>query len=148
VLVLTIVHHAYGAAIFDTPWRNHVAHLAGWQIALLLALYAGYRFATAATVRRILLALLLVGLLLGPVAWIGLFEGGYNHVLKIVLYAAGTPQGVLDSLFPPPVYEPPTEFLFEASGVLQLVVALLCIRWVHGAWREERSATTSVTRIV
>jgi len=133
--------------LFATPWRNHVAHVAGWQIALLLALYAGYRFARGATARRVVLAVLLAALLLGPVAWIGLFEGGYNHVLKIVLYAVGTPQDVLARLFPPPTYEPPTDFLFEASGVLQLVIALLCLRWVRGiAWREERRATASVAR--
>lgn len=133
--------------LFATPWRNHVAHLAGWQIALLLVLFAGYRFTRAATVRRVVLAVLLAALLLGPVAWIGLFEGGYNHVLKIVLYAVGTPQDVLARLFPPPTYEPPTDFLFEASGVLQLVLALLCLGWVRGiAWREERHATPGVAR--
>lgn len=29
VLLLTTVHHVYGAYIYDTPWRNHVAHVAG-----------------------------------------------------------------------------------------------------------------------
>lgn len=146
VLVLTIAHHAYGAALYQTPWRNHVAHVAGWQIALLLALYAGYRFTGAGTARRVLLALLLVGLLLGPVAWIGLFEGGYNHVLKIVLYAVGASQGLLDRLFPPPVYEPPTDLWFEASGVLQLLVALLCVHWLRAAWRAERAGTATAPR--
>lgn len=30
ILMLTSVHHWYGAVRFDTPWRAHVVHLSVW----------------------------------------------------------------------------------------------------------------------
>ena len=40
-----------------------------------------------------------------PVGWIGLFEGGYYHVLKDMLNVAGVREVLLLKLFPPQLYE-------------------------------------------
>jgi hypothetical protein len=67
-----------------------------------------------------------------PVSWIGLFEGGYNHVLKDTLYIAGVRETLLRRLFPPSMYEMPGDVFFEATGLMQFPVALLCAYYM---WR-------------
>lgn len=59
------------------------------------------------------------------VLFFGVFEGAYNHLLKDALYFGGAPSHILDVLFPPPMYEPPTDVFFEVSGVRHVVPASL-----------------------
>ncbi len=66
------------------------------------------------------------------VLWLGLYEGGYNHSLKNVAYAVDLPASVFDTLFPTSLYEPPGDWFFELSGMLQLPLGLLAGR---AAWR-------------
>ena len=85
VIALTSIHHAYGAAIYGTPWRLHIVQV-GVPVAVLIAVgfYAGWRWPQS-QVGRATAALAIVAILVFPVAMIGLFEGGYNHVLKHLL---------------------------------------------------------------
>ncbi len=66
------------------------------------------------------------------VLWLGLYEGGYNHVLKNLAVMAHLPAAVVTAMFPPSVYEPPGDWFFELSGVLQLPLGLGAGR---AAWR-------------
>ena len=100
VLLLTIAHHFYGAWLYATPWRHHVAVVAVPVFLLLFALHAlhrrhaatrvgiaaGYTFATITA--------------LIPVGLIGLFEGGYSHLLKNVVYFGGVRGASFDRSFP------------------------------------------------
>src|SRR5215813_352913 len=52
-----------------------------------------------------------------PVIGIGLFEGGYNHVLKDLLYFSGASDTLMTRLFPPPTYEMPGDAFFEITGI-------------------------------
>lgn len=109
--VLTTSHHAYAGILFGTGWRLEGLSLG--VIAFAASIWAWRR-------GRRLLSLWVSTVFFGFV--IGIVEGGYNHVIKEALYALAFPQGVLDALFPPPVYEPPGDLLFEVTGALQLVV--------------------------
>lgn len=125
LLALTSAHHLYGAWRFDTPWRAHVAHIAAWLSVLLAVLVGTWWRASSRTIRRSA-ALVFVGVsVLVGVAWLGLFEGGYNHGLKALAGLAGMSPGMFDVLFPPSIYEPPGDWVFEVSGVCQLPVGLL-----------------------
>jgi len=79
-----------------------------------------------------------------PIALIGFFEGGYNHLLKDALYFAGTSHAVMRRLFPPPTYELPNDVFFEVTGVQQLVLAVVtgCQLYllVQKRWRERATA--------
>jgi hypothetical protein len=66
--------------------------------------------------------------LVGPIAWIGLFEGGYNHALKVILFQLDLPVSTLQRLYPPGIYEPPDDLSFEATGVAQLLLAVWALR--------------------
>ena len=79
--------------------------------------------------------------LLGPVCWIGLFEGGYNHALKIILFRAHLSQAILQRLYPPEIYEPPNDWLFEATGVIQLVAAFWALATVLRFQRGSRKSS-------
>jgi peroxiredoxin len=68
-------------------------------------------------------AVLAVLVLASPVLGIGVFEGVYNHLAKNVLFFAGLPHHTLLSLFPPPTYELPNDFVFEVSGIAQIIPA-------------------------
>lgn len=124
-MVMTLVHHLYGAVIYDEPFRLHVAIFAVPVILLLLSAYVGYKKVSNVGFKKIFLATFLVASMLFSVAAIGLYEGGYNHVIKNILYFAGISTETLDKIYPS-VYELPNDFVFELTGIAQFVMGLMC----------------------
>ena len=131
-LVLTLVHHAYGAVAFATPWRLHVAFVSIPVAAAIAVADIRYRREPRGTSGAIAVWTIVVLTLVVSVLFFGVFEGAYNHVLKDAFYGAGAPPRLLHQLFPPPTYEPPTDLFFEITGVLHVVPAALAAR---ALWR-------------
>jgi peroxiredoxin len=126
-LLLTSVHHAYGAHVYGTPWRYHVILLA--VPALLVIVWSRARLRRApgdALARRVFVLTTLAV----PVLGIGAFEGLYNHVVKDVLYFLGAPSALMASLFPPPAYEMPNNVFFELTGVAQVILGAVTARYL------------------
>jgi hypothetical protein len=125
VLVLTSVHHVYGAFVYATPWRLHILYGAVPAAVLIAGLFwlghrrAGRRSGRFATAAAAIIAAVF------PVAMIGLYEGGYNHLLKNILYFGGLGPDAFQALFPAPTYERPNDFFFEATGVAQFFLAIM-----------------------
>ena len=122
-LVLTSIHHAYGAYLYDTPWRYQVV-----VFALVMALgISGLSFAAhrheAEPMGRPLLWLNMATILIVPVLVIGLIEGGYNHFVKDIVYLAGD-TALFHRMFPVPPYEAPGDWFFEVTGVAQFALGL------------------------
>jgi hypothetical protein len=142
-LAATVVHHVYGGLLYQTPWRIHGAIVAvplALMVWLLVAAYIrGNRFKSLAgwTLAAITLA--------GPIVVIGLFEGAYNHGVKDVLFLAGLSPETLRRIFPPPRYELPNSTFFEASGLAQVIPAVLTagvwLRFVVALHRERSPRT-------
>lgn len=124
VLLLTTVHHVYGAVVYHTPWRFHVAFVSGFTAAAIIGSGLVLRSHANDLIRRIAFWVFAVETLVIPVAAIGLFEGAYNHVLKDALYFAGASASLMNVMFPPPAYELPNDAFFEITGVLQVVPAI------------------------
>lgn len=78
-------------------------------------------------------------ILAAPVAWIGVFEGGYNHLLKNALYFGGLSRDAFARLFPAPTYAPPSDWLFELTGVLQFPLGVLAGAHALAWWRQASS---------
>lgn len=129
VLVLTSIHHLYGAFIYQTPWRHHVAVVSIPVMLVLAGALVIVRTPTHARSRRIALWVFTIVSVIVPIGWIGFFEGGYNHVLKNALYFAGASQEVLTALFPPPTYEMLNSIFFEVTEILQFPATLLAAYW-------------------
>jgi hypothetical protein len=135
VLVLTSVHHAYGAVIYDTPWRMYVVFFSAPAAMLIAGLfYLGWKhryrkLGRAATWTGIAVAVVF------PIGMIGMFEGAYNHVLKNIHYFGGASNAVFSWLFPAPAYEIPNDLIFEATGIAQFVVAMMAAIAVAAAIR-------------
>ncbi len=131
--LVTVIHHAYGAAVYDTPWRLHVVGIGAVALlpVVLLAAWAAKSRRRGPLVAYALASFVLFGL---P---IGFFEGGYNHVVKNVAFLAGAGRETLDTLyfFAVGAYEIPNDWIFEVSGGLQLAVGLVQARllWRLGA---------------
>lgn len=144
-LLLTGVHHAYGAGIYHTPWRLHAAIVAGLAAIALWGMTLVHRSRPAGPARTAAVAFCVVDFLI-PVAGVGLFEGGYNHVLKNLLYFGGAAAPLMSRLFPPPAYELPNDLFFEVTGCMQLVVGVFAAYRLHAYvrhdmhWRHLRSA--------
>jgi hypothetical protein len=73
---------------------------------------------------------------------LGLFEGGYNHVLKDVLYFGGASPATMTRLSPPPTYEVPNHAFFESTGVLQLIGGAVTARELYRLLSERRRGQT------
>ncbi|WP_338864126.1 hypothetical protein [Myxococcus stipitatus] len=130
VLLLTSIHHVYGAVIYETPWRLHmVAISAITALGLVgsLSLFRARRDGALGTAALGFFALLTLAL---PVGMIGAYEGLYNHVLKNLFFFGGASTPVLHTLFPPPTYELPNDFFFELTGNLQVVPAALSLQFL------------------
>lgn len=124
ILVLTSVHHVYGAIVFETPWRMHILHAA---VPVAIVIVVALAFSNRDSLRgRLLGWLAIVVILVFPVGLIGLYEGGYNHLVKNVVYFAAGRDAAL-AMFPPPTYEMPDELLFELTGIAQFPLAVLAI---------------------
>lgn len=124
-LVLTSVHHAYGAYIYHTPWRYHVVLVAGGTLVVMLVARAVSRRNGRPVVRSVAWWVFVATIAIVPVLLIGAFEGLYNHGLKDALFVGGAPVSLLKQLFPPPTYEMPSDSFFELTGVLQVFPAVL-----------------------
>lgn len=134
VLLLTSIHHVYGAIRYGTSWRYHAVYV---SVAALAALIATLPSGASPKPWR-LVVYGIVGFTV-PVGLIGLFEGGYNHVLKNLLYFLHAPQPWMTHLFPPPLYELPDDVFFEASGILQFPLALVAGWRLAALWRHRRT---------
>ncbi len=137
-LGLTTIHHVYGGLVYGTPWRLHgsaVAIAIGAALIVLSILYNG-------THRKVFGYVLGAAVLLMPVLGTGLFEGGYNHLLKNVLFAVGAPRDLMLRMFPPPTYELPNDAFFEVTGIAQIIpaafAALASIRFLRALRRTPR----------
>ena len=86
VLVLTTVHHLYGAAIYRTPWRHHVAVVAGAVAVILVITLAVARLRPGTVSGRAAGWMFVIVAAVYAVGVIGMFEGGYNHVVKDLMY--------------------------------------------------------------
>ncbi|WP_145714594.1 hypothetical protein [Chitinophaga japonensis] len=136
MMVLTSLHHGYGAIIYQSHFRLHVLLVSIPVIILLAALYYAMIRATAG--RWLWWAYLgLVTLI--PLAGIGLFEGLYNHAVKNLLYFLGLPIPVFDRLFPPPTYEKPNNVIFELTGILQALLVLPLAGAMTGLFKARRN---------
>lgn len=128
MMMLTSIHHVYGAVIYNTPWRLHVLFLSIPVISVTALLT--YFIKRKDNLKTSLLFWLHWSIILiGSIALIGVFEGVYNHFFKDLLFYAGVNRFTLLKLFPPPTYEMPNDLFFELTGVLQAVVVVILINW-------------------
>lgn len=117
LLLLTSIHHVYGAYIYDSPWRLHIL---GFSIPIFVF---NMWVLPRILIRKKIMAYLFWSInILLTVCQIGLFEGLYNHLIKVILFYSGTSETVMASLFPPPNYEMPNDFFFELTGILQAFI--------------------------
>ena len=112
VLLLTSVHHAYGAYAYHTPWRLDAVVLSAFAAAAIISSLVVIQRNADETVREIAFWAFIAVVLVVPVALIGLFEGAYNHALKNALYFAGASSALMNRLFPRPTYELPNDVFF------------------------------------
>ena len=142
VLLLTSVHHTYGAYVYHTPWRLNAVVLSAFAAAAIITALVVIRRNADETVREIAFWMFAALVLVIPTALIGLFEGGYNHGLKNALYFAGASPTLMNRLFPPPTYELPNDIFFEVTGVMQAVLGSMT------AWLLYRLVRSRFGRIV
>lgn len=112
-------HHWYGAVAYDTPWRLKVSFwIAAAPLVVVGLLYIYWKFVDKLA-GKIALWLVVITAVVFQTGFT-LFECVYSHVLKNILYFGGTPQTVLERLYPAPAYHLPDNWLFELLGLLQL----------------------------
>jgi len=125
-LALTSVHHAYGALIYASPWRLEVVVMSIAAAALIAGLWLLARRRPGSFSGRLAFVGNMVVIVAFPILAIGLFEGGYNHVVKNIVHLAGNPT-LYAQMFPASMYEAPGDWLFELTGIAQFPMALLAL---------------------
>ena len=138
ILILTVIHHFYAAAIYDTPWRRHVAIIVLPALLVMIAIYGVYRWRPLTSAGKVSLWLYMLVALFVPIAWIGFFDGGYTHVVKLVVYFGGASRATFERLCPPHLRGVPDDLLYEVTGVAQFLLALYAAYYLFRLWRESR----------
>lgn len=135
ILLLTSFHHIWGAVIYDTPWRLHIVFVSlpvAAAIVALLYVAANESGGRARTARRLAFIVIFVF----PIVLIGLYEGGFNHLVKnVIFFHAG--EAATRSVFSAEIYKMPDDLVFEVSGVAQFFAALYALwtlKQVARAW--------------
>lgn len=150
-LVVTTVHHIWGAYLYNTPERLHAVQIA---VVAALLMFGGYvvhrvRGSTRSGITGLWVSRVVN---LGVVVLFGAVEGFYNHVLKVLLYIIGMPDGAMRMLFRSPLFEMPNDVVFEVTGVLQTVPAfaagLVAVSALQGGGSWLARATTFAVSIV
>jgi hypothetical protein len=122
-LLLTSIHHAYGAYAYATFLRLQVV---GFAAVVALGI-AGLSFAAnrhqGQLTGRLLHWINMAVIVALPVFAIGVAEGGYNHLVKNLVFFTGN-SALYDRMFPAPTYEVPTDWFFEVTGIAQFPVGL------------------------
>jgi hypothetical protein len=140
----TLIHHVWGGLVYRAPERLVIALVMTVAFAGTLALLRRYRTRRTRSALTLFAALVLI-------VWIlvlGVFEGAYNHAYKDALFLAGvSPAAALElhpNLAPGDYVYPPNDAVFEITGVLQAVGALVVLVAVRKAikseWGEARHA--------
>ncbi|WP_420318886.1 hypothetical protein [Ekhidna sp.] len=121
---MTSLHHIYGAWLYDTPWRNHIAYQGfTWLLISYAILIIHHKW------RRYWIKWVFVivsGFFF--VLAIGVYEGFYNHLLKNILYFSGFSIEILSQMYPPPKYELPNDLIFEITGIMTFAICIWCFR--------------------
>jgi hypothetical protein len=117
------VHHVYGAIVFETPWRLHIVFIALPVGVLFTGLFvSAYRRRGTAAGRWLKWAGAGV-ILVFCVALIGIYEGGYNHLLANIVFLTHGPDTTA-AIYDMAVHEMPTEPVFETTGIAQFVAGI------------------------
>ena len=127
VLAMTAIHHVYGAVLFATPWRLHIVFI---SVPVALAILAAVPLGRASPDGLLSSAASWVYLALGGVfaiGAIGVYEGGYNHLLPNLQHVLGVEHTLREGL-----YVPPDDLVFQLTGVAQFVIAVIAARYM---WR-------------
>lgn len=126
-MALTVIHHFYGAIIYEAPFRLHVALIAIPVALILLITFKMYSKQDRKAYKIIAFRIFVVFSAIFPIGIIGIFEGVYNHLVKNILFFGGASNELLTMLFPPPEYEMPNNVFFEFTGILQAIPGLFAL---------------------
>src|SRR6478735_6883000 len=123
LMIVTSIHHIYGAVVYHTPWRLHVLMLSIPVIILTLVLYRKLRNEEP-HLRSFSYWTFFILTLIPSAGLIGIYEGLYNHILKNLLFFGGANDDLIKHLFPQPTYEMPNNVFFEITGIVQGILVL------------------------
>lgn len=127
---VTFAHHVYGGLRFDSPYR--VVAGVVFTAVLGVTLWLGWLGQS----RRWARAAYLATVVLFWIVAIGLYEGGYNHALYLILEEAAP--GVADQLYGADSdAKLSQDALFQATGVLTLIVALAVAAALPRSWTRQ-----------
>lgn len=136
LLALTSVHHVWGVFVYGTPDRLHAVILAAIAAIFMIGGRV-LQLHRAGTTAGWIGGWVSRGVNAGVVILFGAIEGFYNHVLKVALFLVGIPESGMRFLYRSSMFEMPNDVVFEATGVLQAVPAVMAaLTFVpHAVWR-------------
>ena len=121
LMIVTSIHHVYGAVVYNTPWRLHIL-MVSIPVLIFTLVVSHFLIKREFPGKNLLLLFFWTIILIFSVVLIGGYEGVYNHALKNVFFFSETSETILDKMFPSSMYVMPDDFLFELTGVLQAVI--------------------------
>ena len=141
IFLLTIFHHVYGGLVYEESWKILTILFYGTPVFLLTI---GLQFLSLRSSARLILYIFCALTFLFWGVGLGLFEGGYNHIFKNILYFLGVDQNTMNNMFPPEMgdkelYRMPDNWMFEISGMLQCIGAFFIFKYLLQFYRNHAS---------
>ncbi len=142
---LSIGHFVYGAHAYDDSSRYHAVIPALFVLVLSLSLAGLYAWHPS---RFALWALALV-VAIPFVGMFGAYHGGFQHAVKLLVYAAGTSPERLEAIFDSPDFAVPNDVVFEVTGcstlLASIAVTYVLVRLVRAARRSAATSTRAIS---
>ncbi len=131
-LLLVVVHHLYGGYVLyrDNLELNLSYATVGVALLTLLLLWFYARQRSDAVLS--LCQFLIIG---GWGFGVGVYDGGYNHLVLNVLALNGASATLREAMFIRPV---PGNIIFEATGLLQFILAIPLVAYMLRVVEEDK----------
>ncbi|WP_276369785.1 hypothetical protein [Chryseolinea sp. H1M3-3] len=127
LMLITSLHHVYGAMVYETPWRLHVLLLSIPVVILTTTIHWLVKNRAGKWKNHLSVINGLI-ILVFSIILIGAYEGVYNHAIKNIVFFSGIDDGILAKMFPSPKYVLPNNLLFESTGVMQAILFVPLVR--------------------
>lgn len=126
IVLFSTIHHIYGGLEYNTSWRIIMPIFFFLPMLIITLLLQSLILKVQ---NKFIISVYVLIVIVGWIGILGIGEGGYNHVVKNVMYFTGASESIMSKMYPSEfggtkLFEKPNNWFFEISGILTTLFGL------------------------